>query len=343
MSVICVHCGFIRGRECRSGCENSEMTIGGGRGKWRCSAALVTAVILSMVSAHAGVAPVSARTSKPKPKPKPKPATTVKRATTTTVPTDRSFSVPTGPMTEVSGCAIAPSDGGTLWVHNDSGNAAEIFGVDLKTKAVRRVEVSGAENVDWEDIAPMPDGGLLIGDIGDNQRSRESIRLISVNELTGPTTAAVVSTVAYDDGAHDAEALVVNPEPGQKVPAVYVITKEASGRSAVYRAGATTLTRVAEVTVKGEVLLFPNQITAAHALPDGSGIVLRTYQYVYLLRRPAGRAFEAAFSADPERIAIPFLIQAEALCVTPDGKSLVTTTEARGAETLRFVVVPRPR
>lgn len=271
-----------------------------------------------------------------------RPTTAGTTTTTPTTPPTQEFTVPTGPLTEISGCAITRADPDTIWLHNDSGNAPQLFAVDLRTKKVRSVDVAGAELVDWEDMSPLPDGGVIIGDIGDNERSRTSVDLYRIADLTTSPLAAERRSLTYDDGAHDAEALVVDPDRARTEPAVYVITKEASGSAGVYRADGAALHRVASVAISGEALIFPNLITAADALPDGSGIIMRTYQYAYLFRKRPGQPFADAFTVKPIRIPLPFLPQAEALCMTPNGRTAITTTESRGAPTVTFVLFTLP-
>ena len=254
---------------------------------------------------------------------------------------DRSFSIPTGELTEASGCAVSKATPDLVWLHNDSGNAARLFGVNLTTKAVRVVDVGGAQAVDWEDIAMLPNGNLLIGDIGDNAKQRTSITLYEVPEPSTTTNSvtAVGRTLQYIDGPHNAEALVVDPTDGTP----YVITKEETGIAGVYVADGGALRSVGTITIDTESFLFPNLITGADALPDGSGIVLRTYQFGYVLRRPAGQPFVAAFSAKPKPFALPFMIQAEAICALRDARSVFTTTESRGEATIPMAIVSLPR
>ena len=278
-----------------------------------------------------------------------KPAATVKpvpstKAVPSTKPVPSTFTVATGALTEASGCALSRADPNTVWLHNDSGNAPQLFALDLTTKALRVVDVVDAKLVDWEDIAALPGGGLLVGDIGDNDMKRASVQFYRIANLAGSTFSAQVQTLTYEDGPHNAEALVVDPTTSASAtgPAVYVITKDETGHSGVYRADGNVLRKVAPLTIADEAPIFGNLITAADSLPDGSGVVLRTYQYAYMLKRPAGKPFEAAFSATPVRINVPFLAQAEAICVLQDGKTALSTTESRGATELPFVYVALP-
>ena len=243
---------------------------------------------------------------------------------------------------EASGCAVPVNDPKTVWLHNDSGNAPMLFAFDLASGKLRSVPVTNATLVDWEDIAPLPGGGVVVGDIGDNEAKRESVQLYRITDLTANPLIAVREDLHYEDGPHNAEALVVDPTSSAASPEIFVITKDPTGHSSVYQAAGGVLKNVASVSILGEALIFPNQITAADALPDGSGVILRTYQSAYVYRKLASQPFVSAFAAKPVRVSVPFLAQAEALCVLSDGRTAMTTTDSRGSATIPFVFFPIP-
>ena len=134
-------------------------------------------------------------------------------------------------LEELSGLAASRQHADVLWAHNDSGDTARIFAIDLTGALRATVDVDVAKAIDWEDIAA--DGTTLyVADIGDNQRARTEIFVYRITEpaLTATTADAQKITLHYPDGAHDAEALMVDPVGKQLV----VVTKEAAGTSHVY-------------------------------------------------------------------------------------------------------------
>ncbi|MGH9165166.1 MAG: hypothetical protein ACRDZW_06610, partial [Acidimicrobiales bacterium] len=125
-------------------------------------------------------------------------------------------------LTESSGLAASRRNPDLLWTHNDSGDSARLYCLTRAAKRCGTWRVSGAEAVDWEDMAagPGPVAGehyLYAGDIGDNGRSRGSIVVYRVVEPIAPrpdggeatTAPADVVRLRYEDGAHNAEALLV--------------------------------------------------------------------------------------------------------------------------------------
>jgi hypothetical protein len=138
-------------------------------------------------------------------------------------------------VTEASGVAFSQRTPGVAWTHNDSKKPI-VYAVSDKGAVLGSVHVTGAEIVNWEDIAvaPCPGGSCLyIGDIGDNRGSRSSITIYRTPE-PAPNAKATdqVETMAakYPDTPRDAEALVVLPKGD-----MFVVTKGDDGPSYVYR------------------------------------------------------------------------------------------------------------
>ena len=70
--------------------------------------------------------------------------------------------------------------GGRLITHNDSGGEASLYEIDPPTGTViRTVQIQGAANRDWEDIA-MDDTYIYIGDFGNNSGTRRDLRIYRV-------------------------------------------------------------------------------------------------------------------------------------------------------------------
>lgn len=135
----------------------------------------------------------------------------------------------------------------------------------------------------------------------------------------------------YPDGAHDAEAMLVDPIRGDLV----VITKDwtQQGRSGVYRVadvaelrdGATaTLESVGTLQVPPGTL-----VTAADVTRDGSIVGVRSYGGVALYRRNPDEPLWSAFESKPCAGPVPNEPQGESLGFAPDGGSYMTTSEGK--------------
>lgn len=246
--------------------------------------------------------------------------------------------VTTGALTEISGLAVGRLNPDVLWAHDDSGGGPLLHALaeDGRVLQVYELDVSP---YDWEDLAvgpgPEPDRAYVyVADVGDNGRRRDHVTLLRLEEPLVPTTPGppralphVAFSLRYPDGAHDAEALVIDGSTG----ALYVITKDPAGGDA-YRTPLpldpawTTASPGTFVRVTDDRPL-PADVTAADATALGDRVVLRTYTAGYELLRPRDGTFEELFRAEPCPFAVPFLGQFESLAIDPDGTVLYTTTE----------------
>jgi hypothetical protein len=236
-------------------------------------------------------------------------------------------------LTEVSGVVQSRAHPNVLWVHNDSGDTARMFAINRDGTMLREYALAGASAIDWEDVALSPgaNGGrdsLYFGDIGDNAKARNDIVIYAVDE-PDPATETTTSTVRtqrllYPDGAHDAEAMFVDPATHD----FFIVTKELSGASAVYRkaggllAGQPTLTKIATLNLGVAQL-----VTAGDISPDGSVIVLRAYGAVFVWSRREGEDIATAFTRPPCNAPSPKERQGEAIGIDPDGRGYVTLSE----------------
>ena len=210
-------------------------------------------------------------------------------------------------LIEVSGLVASRQQPDLLWVHNDSGDAARVYAIGTDGSTRGTYDVPGASARDWEDIAIL-DRTLVVGDIGDNQGVRDAVQLYEIPEPEVPSTPpASVETTApstrielhYPDGAHDAETLLVDPQSDDG----FVVTKEADGESAIYRAPApwTPAQPVALERVGTLSLGAFGLATAGDISPSGDAIVIRTYTAVFVWGRRQGETVAEALHRKPCR------------------------------------------
>lgn len=85
---------------------------------------------------------------------------------------------------------------------NDSGNAPELFFIDLTGKILKKCRVSNASNSDWEDLAMDDSGNLFVADIGNNLNSRKDLciwKMSCEEAFTKDSIAAERITFSYAD------------------------------------------------------------------------------------------------------------------------------------------------
>ncbi len=219
---------------------------------------------------------------------------------------------------EASGLAISRRDPDLLWSHNDSGNAAELFGLDSTGTVRQRVHVS-IQTRDWEDIsaARCPSNACLyIADIGDNNRARRQVHIYRVPEpAPGDSEAGPPEAFkgTYADGPHNAEAMFVIGED------LFIITKDRLG--GVYR---STRSGGAELTFQRIGQLGLEAVTDAEASPDEKTVAVRTSHEVVLYRADdliAGR------SVSYLRLPVDALREAQGEGVALDRRMLYLSSE----------------
>jgi len=254
---------------------------------------------------------------------------------------------------EVSGLAPSRCASGRLWVLNDSGNAPAIYAISEKGDLLGTLEIEGATNVDWEDMASFSKDGknyILIGDIGDNQGSRKDCRLYLVEEpanLSGTMKAKPLAVIplSYETGPRDVESLAVDV----KAEKIYLLSK---------REKLTTLYELPLLLQSPAAPLVAKKIADMNSLPqpskedrdanpamapymgqptgmdlstDSCSLAVLTYLDVFLYHRNPEETWAQALSRPPEILPRPHLIQAEAICFSADGKTIFVSTERKFA------------
>lgn len=247
-------------------------------------------------------------------------------------PADDPFEVKGGIVSESSGLAASRARPGVLYTHDDKGGAAELYAFDLDGKYLGEHDVRGAQNLDWEDLAaaPCPDKGdcVYIGDIGDNDRRRDSIAVHIAREPDGEGGAfKVMRTLegSYPDDPQDAEALLVHPCTGD----VYVVTKTGDTFISVYRfpedshkGQPPTLILVSSFELPGSE--DARKVTGGDFDVDGDRVVLRSLELAWEWEvDPSDPEVHWNDAARP--IDLP-LVDSEAITYTLDG-DLIASSE----------------
>ncbi|MDF4203233.1 hypothetical protein PXD56_09720 [Maribacter sp. SA7] len=91
---------------------------------------------------------------------------------------------------------------GNLITHNDSGNEAVLYEIDLQSLSIiRRVIISNVTNIDWEAIS-QDDEYIYIGDFGNNVGTRKDLavhRILKEDFLNANTVSAETINFSYED------------------------------------------------------------------------------------------------------------------------------------------------
>jgi len=271
---------------------------------------------------------------------------------------------------ELSGLVQSAAHPGVLWANNDSGDSARVFALSTDGADLGTVIVGGAAATDWEDLALGPGPGgvdhLYVGDTGGagtagNARPTVTVYRFPEPAPPGPGAAATVTaqavTLQYPDGAHDAEALLLDARSGDLV----IVTKVTSSAVAgVYRApkastapaGSTVALervgdlggsgrpglaqRLAELAGLGELA---NSVTAGDANAHAGVALIRTYSgvnaYKWSKTQPLADALLRTACRAPAPTD-PRFPQGEAVALAANGKDYITASEGIGAPLVQF-------
>ncbi|MFD0793314.1 hypothetical protein ACFQZX_06765 [Mucilaginibacter litoreus] len=246
-------------------------------------------------------------------------------------------------MDETSGLVVSALNPGVYYAHNDSGDTSRFFSIDAQGNLKTTIYFKGIEKnqnsvVDCEDIAVGPGpvknkSYVYLGDIGDNWASRKYITVYRFQEksiwaATGVAHAnATAFNLKYPDGPKDAEAMTLDPV--QKL--LYIISKRGDSVG-VYTAPLNLKTAdTITLTFRGKLFFSGIKpfkwITAADISPDGSQILVRSYEKVYYWRRRDNEPVWETIRRAPRELPYKTEKQGEAIAFNLDGSGYYTTSE----------------
>ncbi|MEV0317013.1 WD40 repeat domain-containing protein [Streptomyces sp. NPDC050658] len=229
---------------------------------------------------------------------------------------------------ESSGLAASRAHPGVYWTHNDQDkNGALLYAVDGRTgETVATLTMTGVGKPrDVEAVSVGGDGNIYVGDIGDNLGGTWShvwiYKLPEPKQLRDQTVRATQFTVKYEDGARDAEAMMVHPKTGR----IYIADKKEEG-GALYEGPARMSASGVNVFKRlGTTGLWT---TDGAFSPDGRQLALRGYLggVSYTWKGEGNK---------PERegrLSVPLQRQGESVTYTPDGTTLMYGTEGEQSD-----------
>ena len=259
---------------------------------------------------------------------------------------------------EASGLAASPQDTRLLWAINDSGGTADLHLFNTTGTARGHVNISNANNIDWEDLASFTLDGkswLLIADTGDNRAARKSVTLHIIAEpklptdgqnLATSTTASWRIDFTYEGGPRDCESVAVDPirekiilvSKRTKPPEVYELPLRPTEKS-----GTIVAKKIGNLLTESPVrnlIPFSNQPVGIDISADASFAAIATYYGVFLFPRAPMESWATAFSRKPKPLAPHGLAQAESLAISKDGQSIFVVSEGKKSPIARYHTTP---
>lgn len=170
------------------------------------------------------------------------------------------------------------SNSDLLWTIEDSGNKNNIYGLDLKGRIVKDIDISNSSNIDWEDLTSDKQGNLYIGDFGNNSKNRDDFTIYKVSNLDSDKTKAqrINFTLPKKEKPKDFEAFFLLNDY------FYLFSKE-NKSSMLFKVpnkiGKHVAKGVHEFGLKDKKL----KITSADISDDGKNIILLTHDRLWKL------------------------------------------------------------
>jgi hypothetical protein len=243
-------------------------------------------------------------------------------------------------LLELSGITASRVNPDVLWTHND-GSEEKLYAVGTNADFLGTFNLLDINTGDFEDIAvgpgPQPDTTYVyIGDIGNNGRDRQRMRVWRVPEPEVPSTAPFEADLSgidelmldYPDARHDSETLLVDPETQD----IYLVTKAYEPPTILFRAAAPI--------ADGEIVVLEPmttidlgdtpelaKATGGDVNPAGDTIIIRTKLTAFIWHREPGTPFHEAFASEPCTITLQLELTGEAAGFGHDGMSFYTTME----------------
>jgi hypothetical protein len=214
-----------------------------------------------------------------------------------------------------------------LWVHNDSGDEARVYGINRSGDLVATLELPTSAQ-DFEAIALLARveaaDYLFVADTGDNLRTRADG--VFVHRFEEPTSTEIhaglngaspkprIDTMhlKFPAGPQDVEAFLVDPQSGELI----FISKTFLGYPLLFRVRAFAAEATAELVGTmspertGQAIHF---VTAADVSLDGAWVLVRTYTDVLLFSRSAGSSLTDALLGPACALPLPDETQGEAI------------------------------
>jgi hypothetical protein len=203
-----------------------------------------------------------------------------------------------------------------LWTIEDAGNKNNIYGLDLKGKVVKDIDISNASNIDWEDLTSDDLGNLYIGDFGNNSKNRDAFTIYKVSDLTKSKSKAerINFVLPKKMKAKDFEAFFLLDNY------FYIFSKENKSYTLI-RVPNKIGKHTAEIIAKSNFIGKNLKITSADISEDGKTVVLLNHDKLWKLSDFKAYNF---FDGTVEKMKFDHTSQKEGICFKNENTVYIT-------------------
>ncbi len=223
----------------------------------------------------------------------------------------------TNSLTEVSATEVCMSSD-IVWTIQDAGNSNNLFGLNEKGHIIRNIDISNTKNIDWEDLTSDSECNIYIGDFGNNNKKRETFRILKVRHDDLVKTDAIAEVIEFTlpkkVESKDFEAFFLFKN------SFYLISKE-NKKFSVFIVPNTIGKHQAKFRSSYNLEGKNNKITSADISNDCKTIVLLNHDKLWKISNYLNDDF---FSGDIEKLSFKHDTQKEGICFKTNSKVLLT-------------------
>jgi hypothetical protein len=240
-------------------------------------------------------------------------------------------------LNETSGLLVFTDS--TWLTINDSGNPAVVYEIDNRGNILSQTTFSNAENFDWEELQMDDSGHIYIGDIGNNEQSRNGLTIYKFHRDHIGRAYVLTEVIEFyypnqmyfppkkSERNFDAEAFLVQRD------SIFIFTKDGSrpftGISKMYYVP-NQVGRHAAVYLRtfktNNISPYRDAITGACWY--GDDILILTYGAIYHIKDVQQLLHTPNF-VQSKKYVFKKLKQFEAIAASADGKIYITTEKHR--------------
>lgn len=237
-------------------------------------------------------------------------------------------------LSEISGIIPSSFQKGNFWVHNDSGDKAQVYLIGSNARLKATVRLEGVNVVDCEDIAKTVIDNkpyLILADIGNNLRNREVLSLYlfpepnlndSIKSISIPNEKIQKIDFKYSDKKRDAEAIFVD----QQKQEIFIVSKR-DFHSTVFSFPLSATSSEKLITLSPQLKLPFTFVTSADMSSDGKFILIKNLTSVFLWERNLNDSVIQTLATSFKEIPYEVEPQGEAICFDAEGNFFYTISE----------------
>lgn len=203
-------------------------------------------------------------------------------------------------IVEASGLAVSAQVPDLAYTLNDSGNKPMVYAIKISTgQTVGRADLSRYDLEDTESLYVDPRGQMWVGDLGDNDHSRNDVSILRFPEPglgVHKIRTAERFGIRYSDGRVDVEGMLVNPVSGQ----VFLASRNRLGGAGTMYALSSLQPGARNMATNMEVEI-PADVSDATFSTDGSVALLRTPSSVWIANPQGWKLIEQIKLPRPQK------------------------------------------